>query len=245
MLRSLLLTLIAFATSVSTAYADGLIFQLPKDGTWVQFNTDGSEIDGRDGDKEEFGGTITVSSVGTKTVKGEKCRWIEIRHTWQKSTRGDTDDRVRILKCLIPEKHLGRGKTPSKHVVRGWRVGYLGSKGKGRPHGVRRSDGSMDFGQPGGMILGGPLKNSKKLKAKSISTKLGKFQCKGLTGTFDVKLGKRTAPYTLTVWLNEKVPFGVVRFKMVGKEPDGDVITFSGTVLAKGTRAESELPKNQ
>lgn len=246
MRRISLFTFLLTATiPVSVSQADGILFKLPEDGTWVQYKMDGQEIEGRRGDKEKYAGTLTISSVGGEKVKGETCRWIEIRHTWQEITRGDTDDRVRILKCLVPEKHVGEGKTPSKHIIRGWRSAFLGSKGKGRPYPLHRSDGSLRLSQPGGMIFGGPLGKPVKLKPKKIKTKLGTFTCTGTRGTFPVKLGNKTTPYTLTVWRSEKVPYGVVRFEMKGNEPDGDIVTFSAIVQEKGTKAETELPKQK
>jgi len=235
------------AAASPIAVADGIIHTLPKDRTWVQYKMSGSETS-RNGKVEKFRGTVTVSSVGTETIDGVKHRWIEFRHTWQNVTRGDKDDRVRILKCLIPEKQIGKGKTPSAHIVRGWRSGFLGSKGKGRPRSARRSDGSgsWDLSQPGGAFLGGPLKNSKTLKPKTIETKLGKFKSGGLYGEFEVKTGRANVPFTLTVWTSDKVPFGVARFEITGKEaPRGDAIMMVGTVAEKGIGAKSELPEQK
>jgi len=228
------------------AEADGIIYRLPKDGTQVLYRVDGSEVDGDDGDKESFRGTLTLSSVGVETVKGKTCRWIEIRHTWQNVTRGDKDDRVRILKCLIPEEHLGKGKTPSKHVLRGWRVAFRGSVGKGKPYPLRRSDGSIRLGQPGGILLSGPAAKPEMLKAKEIATKLGKFTCFGVRSRFEVEAGRvGKVRFTFTVWRHKEVPFGVVRFEVQGKEPDGDVVTMSGTIQQKADGAVSELPKSR
>lgn len=57
--------------------------------------------------------------------------------------------------------------------------------------------------------------------------------------------GNTKTEFSLTVWLNEKVPFGVVRFEFQGKERSGDIVTMSGTVTARGDGAETELPKRK
>lgn len=241
MLRTTFFTLTLVSISAGTALADGIVFQLPKDGKWVRYQVQGMEVDARSADKEKYQGSLTVSSVGTENVQEEKCRWIEFRHTWQNTTRGDKDDRVRILKCLVPEKHLGKGKQAAKHVIRGWRSNYLGSQGKGTPYRLRRSDGTIRLGQPTSTLLQGPTKQDQKLEAKLISTKAGKFKCTGVRSRFEFR-GSRTSAVTLTVWLNDAAPFGVVRFELEAKEGDGDKVTMIGTFEEQGKNATSDLP---
>ncbi len=70
---------IALVLTVVTqnAAAGGPVQSLPKDGSWVKCFLE-LELSGPEGVNGEHTGTWTIRSVGTKTVKGEKCRWIEI-----------------------------------------------------------------------------------------------------------------------------------------------------------------------
>src|SRR5262245_36230337 len=92
------------------AHADGLIYQLPKDGTGVTFDVETKQtFEGREVTKT---GKFSMRSVGQVTVDGEPCRWIECRS----SQKFANFDEIMISKALIPEKHLGKGKSPLDHV---------------------------------------------------------------------------------------------------------------------------------
>ena len=95
-MRRLLVTLTLSLGFVGGAAADGLFYRLPADGEFagyvveVSFSTKGLEVTGR--------GNATMSSVGQETVKGKKCRWIEIKLAL---TIMDMED-VQIAKVLVP-----------------------------------------------------------------------------------------------------------------------------------------------
>src|ERR1051326_6094228 len=104
--------LFMFAALVQPALADGLIYKLPADGAQVRYDLE-IAITGQD---VKVNGSISVSSVGKTTENGEDCRWIEFKMI----TSNDGQDHVNISKVLIPEKHLGQGKSAADNVIRGW-----------------------------------------------------------------------------------------------------------------------------
>src|SRR5205823_14201674 len=111
---SLIASLLVVVTSIEVARADGLIYQLPADGTQVRY--DNEVVFNNNGQEVTTTGTLTLSSVGVATVDGEKCRWIEIKAA-RKSNNGE---QITIAKFLIPEKDLGKGKSAGDHLIRGW-----------------------------------------------------------------------------------------------------------------------------
>jgi hypothetical protein len=110
-MRKMLILLAAVSFLGETANADGLLFQLPEDGSWVRFKMKYEQ------DKTQRGkgvkraeGAIKISSVGVLTTGGEACRWIEIETTQRRLEDPPKNERGRVFKLLIPEKFLQQGK---------------------------------------------------------------------------------------------------------------------------------------
>jgi len=70
--RLLSATMSVLVLASSTAWSDGLVYKLPADGSWVQFNLKAAA--GRDGQSQDMTGTLRVSSVGSAEEDGTKCR---------------------------------------------------------------------------------------------------------------------------------------------------------------------------
>jgi hypothetical protein len=234
-MRSILLAcLLVGAVLSQTARSDGLIYQLPANGASVRYDT---ETTGSfNGQERMFKGSVTISSVGEATVDGEKCRWIEIRMM----NRRDDQERVAIAKCLIPEKELGRGKSPGEHVIRGWL-----KQGDGEPQAFSDFKSAQGAGRIAG-YLAGPPQNPGELEKIEIDGPLGKLACPAVTGTRDVEQGNGTTSITFENRLHEKSPFGVVsalwKFE---RKMNGQVVgtgTTKITLADTSTTALSELP---
>src|SRR5262245_3407124 len=96
------------------ARADGLLYQLPEDGSWVRFEAqytfkaEGMEKPG------QGTGTLTMASVGKVVEGSEPCRWIE----FELKLKDIGPEQVLIRKLLIPEKYLKKGENATEHVVR-------------------------------------------------------------------------------------------------------------------------------
>ncbi|MCH7686912.1 MAG: hypothetical protein IH899_09565 [Planctomycetes bacterium] len=228
---SSLLTVLSFAAPAT--YADGLIYQLPADGTSVEFEMKLSFE--RNGQTMNMDGTFSMSSVGKETVDGEACRWVEFKMVWKQGDR----DRTIHCKVLVPEKQLAAGKSPIKHVKKAW---------------LKQGDGEAkemtDFSDPQAgplpAFLAGPFKDAQKLEAETVDSGLGKLECKGVTGSVQFKLGSRDQEFTFTNRLHKKAPFGVVAAEVqIEITRDGQQAR-SGTMQIKvskvGKNAVTEIP---
>jgi hypothetical protein len=232
----LLAGLFIAATVTQGARADGLIYQLPKDGTSVTFDM---EVSGLRNGQEKIGkGSLVVSSVGEVTIENEKCRWIEFKL----AVKLDERERISLFKALIPEKHLGKGQAAGEHILRGW---------------ARQNDGtaveitdtrSNDVG-PIAAFLTGPPKDPKVLEKTEIDGKLGKLQCPGLSGETALEQGGSTFDLKFEHRLHEKAPFGVVtstwEFERKNNGQVGESGKFKLTYIDSQTAAVSELPDNK
>ncbi len=118
MLRRLCLTLAVLAAS-SSAWAQGLIWSLPKeDGMSVKFEGSYKQTEQRPGSNDgplelEWAQHLWVKSVGKEDAdyKGEKtpCRWVEIKVVTGRINQGAIDTGSvgeRIYKVLVPEKAI-------------------------------------------------------------------------------------------------------------------------------------------
>jgi hypothetical protein len=181
------------------ARADGLLYQLPEDGSWVRFDAPYTfKVAGRE--KPGKGtGSITMASVGTAREGSEPCRWIEFKMQLKDSGMEHT----LIRKLLIPEKYLKKGENATEHVVRGW--------AKFNDEDVQRA---VPVHGRWPAFLAGPFKDEKKLDQQLVESKLGALRCEGVTGWIEYKEGDVHMKVTFETRLHEKAPFGVVSCRM-------------------------------
>lgn len=223
--------------------ADGIIHKLPEDGSWVEYFVEGKEIDAND-PRDVKGGTgkLKIASVGTETVDGEPCRWLEIQGSFKDDNQSQ-EERI-TLKLLIPEKHLKQGEKPREHIRRGWVRVSLGDR-----------DGDvvkLDAADPGpfawvlDILLAGPVTQTEKVEPKTVLFQKGEVECPGVTASFGytmkIRDEEREMPGTVTTWFQETVPFGVASLEVDTKEPSGDLIDINATLSDYGKGAQTQLP---
>lgn len=231
---TILAGLVLFAAALQPARADGLIYRLPEDGTQIRYDVD--LVLSAGGNETPTKGSLTVSSVGKATVNDEKCRWIEIKSI----TTAEGQDHIQIIKSLIPEKELGKGKSPLEHAVRTW---------------LKIDNNEVvevkDFKDPQAMalnaFLAGPPKNPGELEKVEVDGKLGKLECAGVTGDTEFEgPGGLTIAIHVENRLNEKAPFGLVNANWKFEVKNGGQTfltgTFKLTPADTNTTALSELP---
>ena len=225
-IRSIAMLAALSAIPIAGARADGLIYRLPKDGTSIEFKLTGSFE--RNDETKEFDGTLLMSSVGKETVDGEACRWIEFKMVMTQ----DGNERTVIAKVLVPEKQLAAGKSPASHVKKTW-YKPEGADAKELADLSNRSAGPLPA------FLAGPFADAKTLKAKTIDSRLGKLDCKGVTGSTQFKLGSQDQKYSFTSRLNDKAPFGVVACELKieitqnGQQQGTGTLTFKAAKVGK------------
>ncbi len=225
--------LIFAAATTQSARADGLIYQLPGEGAQVRYDMSVEISAG--GEEMNFKGSLTVSSVGQTMVGDDKCRWIEIKMVSMR----DGQDQPLTGKMLIPEKELGKGKSPADHVMRAWL-----KEGDAEAHEVTDFK-SVEF-LPMRTFLAGPLQNSGELEKIEIDGKLGKLQCAGVTGMQTFEFETLVLTINCENRLHVKAPFGVVAadWKFDVKN-NGQALasgTFKLTLTEVNNTALSELP---
>lgn len=226
------LVIVGFA---GPAFADGLIYALPDDGSQVRYD---SEIDVTvAGQQVATKGSVTVSSVGQTTVDNEKCRWIEFKMIFKE----EEQERLTITKVLVPEKHLGKGKSPGESLIRAW-----------VKEGDMPAQEIKDLKDPRALaaaaFLTGPGKNPGELEKVEIdNSKLGKISSTGVSGDQELEgPGGTQLVINLENRLHEKAPFGLVtaNWKFELKANGQAVVqgTFKLTLADVNTTALSDLP---
>jgi hypothetical protein len=168
---------VALSLAATESRADGLLYQLPEDGSTITFNL---EMTG------EGAGTLVMSSVGKKDVEGQPCRWIEVQMTMK---RGG-EDRVIIAKALMPEKELKKGGRPWDNFKAAWL-----KMGDGEPEEIKEVVGNRAGPLPA--FLSGPLANEQPLPAASVDSGLGILNCAGVTGDIALQDGQSKVSITL------------------------------------------------
>ena len=230
----------------SWARADGLLYQLPEDGSWVRFHVRMTmEPGGGEAEAGKMTGALTMRSVGQETVEGDKCRWIELELVPDKPA-GDQQAPPHgpphiIMKVLLPEQNLQKGKEPLQHLVKGWM-----KEGDEEPRELK--DPNSEHTGPLPAFLSGPLKDVKELDKTTIDTKLGKLECDGITANNVYKQGEAVTTVQFETRLHDKAPFGVVNSKMQYDSKRGDNEekgTLSLEFDDSGHDAKSSLPDSR
>ncbi len=241
------LSIIALTTATAIALlspppvADGLIQQLPTDGSWVRFDVTG---EGRSPAGEvgvTLKGTLTLRSVGRETVDGTECRWIETETKIELTRAGRNEEVTDILRMLIPEKFLTADQNPLAHVLKAWKkdrqgVRELDLKGKDA-----REVESQDE------LFHAPLAGAKRDEGIEFKTPGGTFQCTHLSAKTASKLGNSDVEFTTESWLTDKVPFGVAGYRL-GKSRSKEGMPQGGRsmelkIAESGTGAKSAIEK--
>ena len=236
MRRGLLAGLFVVIGFAQAAFADGLIYELPDDGSQVRYD---SEIDVTAGGQQVLvtKGSVTVSSVGQVTVDNEKCRWIEFKMIFKE----DDQERLTLTKVLVPEKHLGKGKSPGENLIRAWVK-------EGDMPAAEIKDLKDPRAAAAAAFLTGPPKNPGELEKIEIDNpKLGKVSSAGVTGDQELEgPGGTQLTINLENRLHEKAPFGLVtanwKFELKANGQSAAQGTFKLTLAEINTTALSELP---
>lgn len=208
----------------------GVIERFPKDGTWVKYLVETKVST----DKAPIEATVTIRFVGTSTVKGEKCRWVEIERMV-----GTKRDKRTIEKFLVREKDF--------EIQRGW---WASPKRK-----AVRIKGPFE-GSGNAALYFARLKKTKAVKIrKVVDYQKGRFAvASGTVGDvpLDVKRihqgptdNMKITKSRQTVWRHDGVPCGTVELKFDWQmTAPGDVFTVSQqyTIVDFGTGAKSALP---
>jgi len=118
MFRHILPAIALFALSALPAQAQGLIWNLPEDGTWVRYEGSYRQVEAQPGSTEgnlemEWIRHLTIKSVGREEADwngaATMCRWIEIKVETGRVREGVISTGSvgeRIYKVLVPEQAI-------------------------------------------------------------------------------------------------------------------------------------------
>ena len=230
------LTIVLFlAVAPRFVSAGGPVQSLPEDGCWVKFFLE-VETGGDDG---KHTGTWTISSVGSKTVDGEKCRWIEIEEHIDKSDDGKPY--TRWYKFLVREKDLTPGGDLLGHLVEYWQK-------EGKNKAVKRT-GSRALMLA--MFLRSTPKTGKPVaKAKRVMWQKGQFtiaKAEEQTQTTAKEDDRLRVTVRDLVWKKADIPFGTAAVHTSVKLIRKGLPTYTWvrrlSLANHGTNAKSKLPE--
>lgn len=237
-MRVLLVSAVVVLLAAVPSRGDGLLYRLPKDGTWASYAFDGTMWVSPPSDKTaKVNGSVRLASVGQITTNGEPCRWIEVTFEMNMEM-GDRKEKERhTAKVLIPEKHLTKGKDPLDHVIRAWVQG-----GNSRAKKLKDPNG---FSKEGlfPLVFAPALKNVKQLEGKMVSSKFGELACSGITGTAKFAYPRGEGEVTFENRLHPKSPFGVVASRWDIKDRGHTAMIWNLKLSELGDGAKSELPE--
>jgi hypothetical protein len=232
--RHALVTLIFFF-SAGLAQADGLLYKLPKDGSWALYDFT-PDIKAKN---VRYKGTLKISSVGQVTEQNQPCRWIEVQMDISLEMGDNREVKSQVFKVLVPEVFLAKGEAPLEHVLRGWI-----KRGKGEPRPLSNPN-SIEVGLLP-LALSGPWKSVKKLEKVEVESKLGKLECEGVQGTLEFpRKEKDSMQCKLESRLNPDSPFGVVTARWINRLPElpkPGTLEWNLKLIDYGDGAKSQIP---
>lgn len=240
----------------SIVRGDGLIYQLPEDGTWAKYTVKlncEQKFESIPAQKYQIEGTLTISSVGEVLRNEQPCRWIELKFESQSE---ETYPRL-VLKMLIPVDKLKRGEDPLAHAI----LTFFHRKPMDKKRvesfiekGFNRVQYEIDRFRD---VFPRPLSQARSLPREMVKTAAGTFEdCEVVAGTssYDgplVEDGRTVFDARYKTTIHPQSPFGVVgmTIELDGREyGDEDVgvlrvkATKTLTLAQTGTRAVSALP---
>lgn len=217
--------------------ADGLVRQLPEDGTWAEYELQASLNNQA---APVAAGTLRVSSVGRANVDGAWCRWIEFQFRVKPA---DQDQTISIVyKCQLPEDSLKAGAVPADKLVKGWMK--LPQQETKEFRGVNQPEVAVLA-----LLLSGPPEEPKMLEALPLAGPLGNIEATGVSGEVPFTALPTPVKVPMETRIHEKAPFGVVLAKMTvpivndGKEVAR--VTLDLKISGLGKDATSALPDAQ
>ena len=232
-----ILAIVAFwMLSAPGAMADGLLYDMPKDGAWVKYDLE--LVMGKGQQQMKVAGHMIMSVTGTVKENDKTYRWVE----FQRGMRAGNREETIFGKVLVPDEHLKKGGKPMEHWGRGWL-----KDGNGQAKAL-----TMDDLGPLPAFLASPLSDTKDLKKKEIESKLGKLECAGVSGVakYEERPGRTTVVTFDEIRLHEKAPFGVVSASMNvqtirenGQARDQGSLTLK--LVDTGDDAKTALPENK
>lgn len=249
----------------ATLQAQGLLQELPPDGTWVRFEGTYTQTEIRP--ETALGKLeippwlehVTVKSVGSTTAefRGEMvpCRWIEIkvergREAEGKIAVGKTG--LEIYKVLIPEGVISQPQVVDENIPVGFLPIVRGVKvvGSGEPQPL--SEPALKL-YPLALLFSYTRDTKIEEEVSDPGIGLGAVAAKLLVGSSTIERTNSRTQMTVKIWISPDVPFGVAAWtaKIVRSIKDAQQprdafqplteVDVALKLQAKGENAQSEV----
>jgi hypothetical protein len=250
--------------SGGVAFADGVAYRLPPDGTWVKYRiTPGEEFTVEEFRTDDRGKRVftkvevpkvpkgekredlfLVRSVGRVDLDGKPHRWLELVNEPAEEGKEKPARTVYVLKMLIPEAAFGPGRDPLAEV----RKMYLSDRRPDEAHVMEVKDAAAQKYQTERFraLFPVPPRDAKRKDAVERETTAGTFKGYELEFDygFDGKLyagtkGRNMHKGRYKVVVSEAAPFGIVEVVEVSSEGIEDRGDGTGLIdRSKGGRME-------
>ncbi len=230
----LLACLIVPLVATPRATADGLITQLPDDGSWAEFELKLNLTE--NGQKRERRAYLRLSSGGHEEHQCTKCRWVELQ-VW----RIEPPDPEEVTKILVPEESLKSGRVTVANLIRGWR-----KQADEKATELDNVRPPLSIG-PLALLLSGSFSGSQKPEKEDVKVEgLGQLACEKASSKHDLPLSpSENVPADITIWRHSKASFGTVKLRVhiVDKRPEHEREgVFEAVQVKSGKDAKSALP---
>ncbi len=251
------------------AFAQGLFWSLPKDGTWIRYEGKYQQVEFRpespEGDlRLEWIRYLTIKSVGREEAefngKQEPCRWIEIKvQTGKPSETGIDSGRIgervnpRIYKFLVPESWFTGQLRDQEGIARAFIPIVRGYKKIGDNDRSPITTKAIQLYPTVTLV-----RHLTTLKADGAGEEdpgvgLGPLTAQKYTGKLVQESPTLRSTYEIQLWISKQVPFGVAKWhvkilqeKKAANEPRSAFkrareLTVEMQAQETGTDAKSEL----
>ncbi|QDV52658.1 hypothetical protein [Gimesia fumaroli] len=266
--RSIFLAVCLVVSCSSSLFAQGLIWELPPDGSWVRFEgTYEKEMPGPESNdlnaKLQWTRHLIISSVGSEMAEFEgaqtACRWLEFKCITGKATESGVAPGVsgpRIYKVLVPESAVS-GQLVDKQnipitflpIIRGYRK--IGDRD------VEPLKTNVLRFYPMITMLEHYTKWDSEGEATTVETPAGAVSAREFKGTFMSESPSARSKNEGTIWRTKEIPFGLAKWTVEitretkgGTQPRSEFKMTSRIHVAMsahevGKNAESELPASR
>ncbi|KAA0140108.1 hypothetical protein FYZ48_09310 [Gimesia chilikensis] len=266
--RTFLLSVICVLAFSSALPAQGLIWELPPDGSWVRFEgTYEKEMPGPQSNdlnvKLQWTRHLVISSVGSEMAEfaGEQtaCRWLEFKTTTGKATESGIAPGVsgpRIYKVLVPEKAINgelvdQSKIPVTFlpIVKGYRK--VGDRA------VEPLKTNVLRFYPMITMLEHYTQWDSVGEPAMVDIPTGAVTAQAYKGTFSSESTTTRSKNEGTIWRTKQIPFGVAKWTVDitrdtkgGTQPRSEFkmtsrIHVEMSAHEVGQNAETELPASR
>ncbi len=236
-MRGLLITAVAGIACMlgNVASGQGVVCQLPPDGTWVRFEGTYAQVEIR---PETTAGKleidpwiehVTIKSVGKEMAEYRDeqvpCRWIEIKIERGRERDGKVDTGLtglEIYKVLIPESAVITDNADSQGVPISFIPLVKGFRKVGKAEPKPLTEPALQL-YPLGILVG--YYRELKVVAEDVDAEvgIGAIKAKQLKGQIKIERPNSRTVQESTIWKSSEVAFGVARWaaKMTRERKDG------------------------